>query len=57
MKPFYLSRTLWFNVLTLAVMAGSGQLGIPIPPNVAIPVVTIANIALRLITNQPIGQP
>ena len=54
-KPWWQSKTLWFNIASLAVAAGSGALGIPIPPKVAVPVVTIGNAALRIITNQGLG--
>ena len=52
-KSIFKSKTFWFNVLSLAVVAGGGQLGIPVPPKVAAPLLTIGNIGLRLLTNQP----
>ncbi len=62
-KPWWQSKTIWVNVATLAVAAASGTLGIPIPQHVAVPVLAIANVVLRLMTNQgvsatdPLAQP
>lgn len=56
-KSIFKSRTFWFNLASLAVVVGSGQLGVPIPPKIAVPVVTIANLGLRLLTNQPVSLP
>lgn len=54
-KPWWRSRTLWFNLLMLSVDAASGKLGVHIPPNVAVPILTAGNIGLRLITTQPVS--
>lgn len=54
-KPWWKSKTIWFNVLSAVVMLGGGQLGIHVPPAVAVPMVTIGNVALRAITNQGLG--
>lgn len=56
-KSIFKSRTFWFNVLSLVALAGSGQLGIPIPSKVAVPLLTIGNLGLRLLTNQPVSLP
>jgi len=59
-KPWWRSRTIWFNIATLAV-AGAGVL---LDPSLALDrnvvtiatiVVTVGNAALRLTTNQPIA--
>lgn len=55
MKSWWKSKTLWFNVLTLGVMAGQGQLGIEVPANVAVPLVTVGNMILRVITTTAVG--
>lgn len=55
MKAWWKSKTLWFNVATLGVMAGSGALGVTIPAKIAVPLVTGGNMVLRLLTNQAIG--
>lgn len=54
-KAFWKSKTFWFNVLTLGIAAASGQLGVQIPPHVAVPVVAIGNVILRTMTNQGIS--
>lgn len=54
-KAWWKSKTLWFNVLTGAVMLGQGQLGIHIPVEVATPIISGGNLALRLLTKQPLG--
>lgn len=56
-KSIFASKTFWFNVLSLAVVAGSGSLGVTIPPKVAVPLVTIGNLGLRWLTNQPVSLP
>lgn len=55
MKAWYKSKTLWFNLLTLAILAGQGQLGIEIPPSIAVPLVTVGNMLLRVITTAPLA--
>lgn len=52
-KSIWKSKTFWFNVASAAVMIASGQAGISIPPKVAVPVITVGNVLLRLLTNQP----
>ena len=49
-KSIFTSKTFWFNVLGIATAYGN-----ILPPKYAVPVVTIGNIGLRLITNQPVG--
>ena len=48
-KSILLSKTLWLNVLGLAATV-SGFL----PQKYAVPVLTAANIGVRLLTNQPV---
>ena len=55
MKAWWKSKTIWFNVASVAVMLGSGQFGIDIAPNVAVPLVTAGNVLLRILTAQPVG--
>lgn len=54
-KAFWKSKTLWFNVASLAVAVAGGSFGIPVPPNVAVPVIAIGNFVLRLMTDAPVG--
>lgn len=57
-KKWYLSKTLWFNVLALvvAVAANFGYTGeLPLEWGVFVPViVVIINLILRLVTKQPL---
>lgn len=50
--PWYLSKTLWFNVATLLV-----SLATTLPPEYAVVTATIGNILLRYLTNQPVTFP
>lgn len=63
MKAWYRSRTLWVNVLVFAaaalglVLEQAGALKIPdgVLPWVAL-VLSLVNLALRLVTSQPIAR-
>jgi hypothetical protein len=59
-KPWYTSRTVWFNVISLMVAAA----GLLLDPSLALDqrvvavatgVVTIGNMALRMLTSRPIA--
>jgi uncharacterized membrane-anchored protein len=53
MKPWYLSKTIWVNVLAIiTVFWGSGLLGWN--PEIQITILGVVNIALRFVTNQGI---
>ncbi len=58
MKPWYQSKTLWFNALG-ACMAGAQYLsGIHAVPDAAlVPAMAAGNAILRFLTTQPIGSP
>ena len=49
-KSILTSKTFWFNAFALAATAGG-----VLPPKFGVPVVAIANIGLRVITNQPVS--
>ena len=55
-KPWYLSKTIWFNVITgaLELIQALGGVGL-LPPGVLAVAVHVGNCALRLITSQPIA--
>lgn len=59
-KPFYLSKTLWINMLT-GVAALAGAFGIDLgldeetKTTIVVGLLALANIVLRLVTRQPIG--
>ena len=58
MKHWYESRTIWFNVLTAAVMIASQLTDIfPASHHIAVftTIVTVGNVLLRLLTTQGIG--
>lgn len=49
-KAFWRSRTFWFNIISLGVLAAQGQLGVDLPPNVAGPILAVGNLGLRAIS-------
>lgn len=55
-KPWWESKTIWFNVLSGAVDLAQtlGGVGV-LPPGVLPLVVAVGNVLLRIITSQPIG--
>lgn len=52
-KPFYQSKTVWFNALALAGYA-LGQGYMPLAPSQAILAVGAINLALRFLTDEPV---
>ncbi len=61
-KPWYLSKTLWFNALTLALLAIDLAIGAnAITTPKALPWITVfigvGNAVLRLLTGAPIERP
>lgn len=57
-KSWYFSRTIWVNVLTVAVSIGT-QFADVVPPTVAAKLlgfVGVLNIVLRFITTQPVSK-
>ena len=48
-KSIFVSKTCWFNLLSIAVTIG----GI-LPDQLAVPNVAVANIGLRIISGQPV---
>ena len=60
-KPFYVSKTFWFNVLALVVVV-AGAFGFaefqPTPEveTYGLVLVTIANIVLRFVTAKPLAK-
>lgn len=49
-KNIIKSRTFWLNILGLA--AGYGEF---LPPKYAVPILAVANIGVRILTNQPVN--
>lgn len=53
-KSWWKSKTVWFNVLTVA----ADYIGvIPLPPGTAIKAAAVINILLRFVTTTPISVP
>ena len=57
MKQWYQSKTVWFNVLAAVVAAGETLLTTEGIGPYALPIVTIGNLLLRLLTEAPIEVP
>lgn len=59
-KPLYLSKTLWFNVLTIALTVLEMVADLPfLTPEYAqiiLIVVAAVNVGLRLLTSQPVTE-
>ena len=53
-KKWYKSKTVWFNIVSGAVMAASEAARLGIDPKVAGIVVVVGNIVLRLMTREGI---
>ncbi len=58
-KKFYLSKTLWFNVLTLVLLIAQGFgfaefEAYPGLAGLAAGIVALANVVLRVITREPV---
>ena len=51
MKPWWKSKTFWLNLAVLGVASAVEQPN----PEIVAQVLAVANIVLRFITNQPIG--
>ena len=51
-KPFYLSKTVWFNVLSFGWQFVGPKVGLPsLDPDTFAACVTVANIILRAVSN------
>lgn len=53
-KPFWWSKTFWANILAIGSMILADKFGITITPEQATALLGLINIALRLITKEPI---
>lgn len=53
---FLKSKTMWFNLLSVAGMVLSGAFGFPIPPDVATYGMAAVNIGLRIVTDKPLSE-
>lgn len=51
MKAIWKSKTLWFNLLTAGAELAQT---LPLPPGTVVVIASVVNIALRMITTQPV---
>ena len=51
-KPWYLSKTLWINVIALSALLIQSQYGFVISPEEQLGIITVANLILRAITGK-----
>lgn len=51
-KDWYLSRTVWVNIIAIAVMVAQAQCGFIVAPQEQIAALAIINLALRAITGK-----
>ena len=50
------SKTIDFNILAGAIIGGLEAFGVSVPPEVVVPVFSLGNILLRLVTKEPISE-
>ena len=50
MKSLFVSKTFWLNITGIALSIGG-----VLPPKFGLPVLAVANVAMRLLTNQPVS--
>lgn len=53
-KNWYTSKTLWTNVIGIAVIAVQGQYGFIVDPGIQTAILAVINIVLRKITKEEI---
>lgn len=53
-KSLFKSKTFWVNILGVVTLVISGQMGITIPAEYAVPIGAVVNILLRLLTDNPV---
>ena len=51
-KPWFLSRTLWLNILAMVAMIIQSRYGFVISVEEQVAIITVANIILRIFTDQ-----
>ena len=55
-KPWWQSKTLWFNALGLSIVTVQALAGTEVlSPGITVPVLAIGNAILRFVTTQPVG--
>lgn len=54
MKKFYTSKTLWVNTVAIIALFVQTKTGFIVPPELQAGALSLINMALRLITKEPI---
>lgn len=54
-KKWYLSKTLWTNVVAVVGIVMAGTVGIELSPESSVAILGVVNFILRLITKEPLG--
>ena len=54
-KIWYLSKTLWVNVIAIIAIIVQGRFGYVISPEAQFSILAIVNVILRSITKQPLS--
>ncbi len=54
-KAWWRSKTLWINLVAGGALLAQSQFGFVISPEVQGAILTVINLVLRLITNEPVG--
>ena len=54
MKPFYLSKTLWVNLVAIVAIVIQSYTSYALPPEIQVTVFALINLVLRATTGQTI---
>lgn len=54
MKPWYLSKTLWVNILAVVVLLLQVQFGFVVEPEEQVGILAVINLILRVFTDQSV---
>lgn len=57
MKPWWKSKTLWVNLVALVAVAVQSATGYAVSPELQGGVLALANLGLRLVTSEAVGDP
>lgn len=55
-KPWYLSKTLWLNIVAVIALLIQLNSGFVIPAEEQLAIITVANLLLRAITGKELGK-
>jgi len=54
-KSWYLSKTLWVNIIAIVVLLSKGLLGFDVTAEEAGAILVVVNVVLRAVTKEPLG--